>query len=519
MIRAIAAVAVTAIAFALYARVEWPWFALGWVGLVPWLAALDRVISWRGTLVLALLMCEAFGLAVFWWFAVAIANYTDAPWGIGLLVLLFMAPLLQPQFITFAMVRRLARRAGANGWLTALIGAGVYVGTEWVFPKLFADTLGHGFLASPLMRQAADLAGAPGLTFGLVVANECVLLGIRRRASRRVIGPCLCLIMIVATLLAYGTVRRRQLEASERSGTPITVGMIQADISQYGRLAAELGTYEATRLIVDTHFALSAEALNRARLDLLVWPETVYPTTFGRPKSEDGAAFDRRIAAFVDATRVPLIFGAYDSDGGDEFNAAIFLEPSGDDRLEFDTYRKATLFPLTERVPALLESDVVRRWLPWLGSWHPGVGAAVLPVTLASGRSLHVAPLICYDAVEPRLALAAVQQGAELIVTLSNDSWFAVGGGPRLHLVVSAFRSLETRRPQVRVTNTGISALITVTGEVRDVIGVRQRGVSVVSVMPERSATTLMLKWGDWLGMAALIVAGLLLGVVMYKKR
>ena len=50
---------------------------------------------------------------------------------------------------------------------------------------------------------------------------------------------------------------------------------------------------------------------------------------------------------------MPLVFGAYDVDAGDEFNAAVFLEPAGDGRVEFETYRKARLFPLTERVPAL----------------------------------------------------------------------------------------------------------------------------------------------------------------------
>ena len=52
----------------------------------------------------------------------------------------------------------------------------------------------------------------------------------------------------------------------------------------------------------------------RPRIDLLVWPETVYPTTFGTPKTEAGAALDREIAGFVASSRVPLVFGAYDVD-------------------------------------------------------------------------------------------------------------------------------------------------------------------------------------------------------------
>jgi apolipoprotein N-acyltransferase len=156
-------------------------------------------------------------------------------------------------------------------------------------------------------------------------------------------------------------------------------------------------------------------------------------------------------------------------------------------------------------VPLWLDSDAVRTWLPWLGTWRAGDGAHVMPLRLTGGRSIRVAPLICYDAVFPSLAISAVRDGAELILTLSNDSWFASGNGPRLHLVVSAFRSLETRRPQVRVTNTGISAVITATGELRDVIPVDTRAVRRIVVVPEPTASSLMLAWGDWFGWFALL--------------
>jgi apolipoprotein N-acyltransferase len=70
--------------------------------------------------------------------------------------------------------------------------------------------------------------------------------------------------------------------------------------------------------------------------------------------------------------------------------------------------------------------------------------------------------------------------------------------------VVAAFRSIETRRPQVRATTTGISAIITATGELAEVAGVHERAALVGTVTPETRATTLMLAWGDWLGPTAL---------------
>jgi apolipoprotein N-acyltransferase len=325
---------------------------------------------------------------------------------------------------------------------------------------------------------------------------------------RHALAPAVCVAALVLGLLAYGTWRCQQLREDGRPADGVTAGLVQADISQYGRLASELGTFEAVRRILDAHFALSSEALGRAAVDFLMWPETVYPTTFGSPKSAEGAAFDREIGGFVTSTGVPLVFGAYDAEGKDEFNAAVFLEPAQDGRVTFDTYRKASLFPLTERVPAVLESNLVRGWMPWLGTWKPGRGAKVLPLRLRDRRLL-VAPLICYDDVDPNLAIAAVRQGAELIVTLSNDFWFRFGPASYGHLVIAAFRSIETRRPQLRVTNTGISAVISPTGEFVSTAGVHQRAALVATVTPERRATTLMLLWGDWFGPAT-VACGLI---------
>ena len=520
------AVAVSALAFVLYARVEWPWLALGWIGLVPWLAVLDRTSTLRGTFAAGWLMCEAFVLAVFSWLPSAVQNYTGAPWIVALGVVVVVAPLLQPQFLALSVARRLARQTTSGRWCPALVGACAYVGTEWVFPKLFADTLGHGLYASVLMRQAADIAGAHGLTFVLIVANECGLAvldmarrGAHGRAPSSTLAPSACLVTFVVALLAYGAVRCQQFAASGARNDHVTAGIVQADITHYGELAAQMGTYDAARLILDTHYALSSEALKRGPLDLLVWPETVYPTTFGAPKSEDGAAFDREIGAFAARTEVPLVFGAYDADGADEFNAAFFLQPAADGRVTFESYRKASPFPLTERVPALLDSQTVRRWLPWLGTWKPGTGGQVIALALRDGRTLRVAPLICYDALFPRYAIAAVRHGAEVIVTLSNDSWFTFGNVPRLILMISAFRSIETRRPQVRATNTGISAVITATGDFLQTIGLDERGSLVAAVAPENSATTLMLAWGDWFGPVALVAGGALLAATLAARR
>src|SRR6185369_2613912 len=95
-----------------------------------------------------------------------------------------------------------------------------------------------------------------------------------------------------------------------------------------------------------------------------------------------------------------------------------------------------------------------------------GPGARVLPLR-AAGREIPVLPMICLDDVDPTLGSEGARLGAELILTMSNDSWFMEHSeGAWLHLVVAAFRSIETRLPQLRVTSNGISAVIDPTGAI-----------------------------------------------------
>jgi apolipoprotein N-acyltransferase len=75
---------------------------------------------------------------------------------------------------------------------------------------------------------------------------------------------------------------------------------------------------------------------------------------------------------------------------------------------------------------------------------------------------------------------------------------------------VSTFRSLETRRAQARATNTGVTALISPTGELVASAGLGERRAVVGELPLVRGVDTLSLALGDWLGPVALGVAAAL---------
>ncbi|MEP6504940.1 MAG: apolipoprotein N-acyltransferase, partial [Betaproteobacteria bacterium] len=458
----------------------------------------------------------AFTLAVFAWFASAIGEFTDLGTAAGLAVLLLGALLLQPQFLAFALVRH---AAGRRRWpaLRALAGAAAWVATEWLAPRLLGDTLGHGLYPSRLLRQAADVAGAAGLTALLLLANEAARVAVARRraGSRALAAPRACAAAVPLLLAGYGLVALSSLSAA--GGKPLRVGLVQSNIVDYERLRRDQGAGAVVRAVLDTHFAMSYDAVARQHADAVLWSETVYPTTFGHPKSEAGAALDREILGIVDAARVPFVFGTYDSDTAGEYNAAAFVAP-GTGLLGL--YRKTRLFPLTEYVPAWLDGPAFRRWFPWAGRWRPGDGARVFPLRLADGREIPVVPLICLDDVDTALALAGARLGGQAILTMSNDAWFtAHPQGAELHQAVAAFRSIETRLPQFRVTTNGYSAVIDATGTVIAGTRMGERTLVIGDVAVGEQPMTLMRLWGDWVGRAATVSLALLAALAVLGRR
>ncbi|MCR5882897.1 apolipoprotein N-acyltransferase [Rhizobacter sp. J219] len=516
--RAAAGLLASAVLSFFYARGGAGW-VLGFVALVPWLRTLDATHTLGRCLLNAWAMSVAFTLAAFPWFGAAIGHYAQLGTAVGLLVLLVAAPLFQPQILVFALVRHRLRRRGLV--LGALAGAAAWVATEWLVPRMLGDSYGYGLYPSRLLRQAADVGGTAGLTLLLLLVNEAVAAALARRGQglRAVARPVGLALLVPLLLAAYGWAALAGLPAAP-DAKPLRVGLVQSNIADYERLRQEKGVDAVVREVLDTHYEMSHGAVAQHRADAVLWSETVYPTTFGNPKSEGGAELDREIQGFINAAGVPFVFGTYDRDEAGEYNAAAFVNP-GTGLVGF--YRKTRLFPLTEYVPAWLDSAWLRQLLPWTGAWRAGNGARVFPLRLADGREIPVLPLICRDDVDTGLGIDGARLGAQAIFTMSNDAWFTrYPQGAELHQAAAAFRSIETRLPQFRVTTTGYSAAIDATGTVVASTQMGQRTLVIGDLPVTEPPRTLIVMWGDWvgpLGAAFLAALAVIAGVRRWRGR
>jgi len=180
-------------------------------------------------------------------------------------------------------------------------------------------------------------------------------------------------------------------------------------------------------------------------------------------------------------------------------------------------YRKHELLAFAEHLPGLSSSDWLRQQLPSLGFFGRGPGAMTMPIQLPDDRSVKLGPIICSEALSPEHVIDTARKGSELIVNVGSDGWFGDYGEPEFHLAISKFRSIETRLPQARAANSGISALILPTGEVARQSQLGEQRVMNLDIPISQARSTLMIEWGEWFGPAALslgIASALLLGLI-----
>ena len=125
------------------------------------------------------------------------------------------------------------------------------------------------------------------------------------------------------------------------------------------------------------------------------------------------------------------------------------------------TYRKNHLVPFGEYIPFDKTFTWLKRFAPTGVSLDAGEPRLLrLPLRAPGQPDILLAPLICYEDTDPRLACAAANQKADALVFITNDSWFSHSIEPVQHCRQSVFRAVETGLPVLRVGNSGVTGVI-----------------------------------------------------------
>ncbi|MBI5450933.1 MAG: apolipoprotein N-acyltransferase [Gammaproteobacteria bacterium] len=459
-------------------------------------------ILWtRVTVRRALLLGYVYGAGMFGagvsWVFVSIYGHGGVPLLLSVvLTVMFVLFLALFPAVVGAACAALVRGAPPQvfAYILILAPAALWVLGEWVrgwlltgFPWLVT---GYSQIDTPL-SGLAPLLGVYGvsLAVGLSAATLSLLSWPHLRRQR----PALIMMAIVAATWALGMVAG-SYQWGEASGDPVRVSLVQGNISQDVKWLPAIRELTLERYVTMTRQQPDSQ--------LIVWPETAIP------------AYYHEARPFLDWMHANLV-----PEGGAILTGLIYKEPGSG--AYYNTvlglgsteqfYHKHHLVPFTEYLPlkGVLGSLIDVMDVPMSDF---SAGAVTQRPLAVAGQ--HIGVSICFEDAFGEEGIRQLPE-ATLLVNVSNDAWFDRSAAPQQHLQMARMRALETARPLLRATNTGMTAIIDARGRLQQVAPQFAEAVLSGEIQPRQGATPYVIM-GNY---PAVTGAGLMLALVVVLRR
>ncbi len=490
------------------------WF-LAWFALVPVMWAVERE---KESVLKSFVVGFCFGTAFFfgtcWWLAYAPIHYAGF-WPLLAYSLVFMACLGAGVFpgIFTAVISLLFRRFGSWGllaapfvWVVSEFARYWLTGNDWNaigYSQAFCSGWTN-FLLWTAEYGGVLLSGGVIVLFNVVITLILVRLGVAHRsAGRKLEVVCFvsALLFVLCGLSLNGyLISSRQLS---KDSSMQTVVAIQPNVPMSGLNYLQLERYRSRQFEMAQSEIDDIPPSVRQRPALVVLPES--PMNF---MYNDDREFQQFVREFTTRNNISVLFNSAEPDraNGKYFNSAVMVGPDGNEIAEYD---KIYLLPFGEAVPVPLDSIVPG----FVGNFSYGREYDLLPVGDAKAGVM-----ICFESHFGQLGRRYVQDGADLIIEMTNDGYLGPTPVLRQHLANAVFRAVETNRPVLRVTNVGITAYINERGQVLDVASSYQEATRVWSVAKSDGSQTFFVKYGDWFAWLCTVVTIALLVMGFRRK-
>lgn len=433
-----------------------------WISILIWLRHVYPPAGWVAVALLPLVISSLF---IFPWFAILPKFLPDIADGAG---------------------RRISHYAGlAGGWVCL----------EWLRTHLFTGfpwlLLAHSQWQRPAAIQTAEIGGVWIVSFTVIFFNLAAAEYIWRlyawqkyrvadNFSSRPPFSRFCpeiyaaILMIMSGLLIY--VKNIPNPANEIKA--FRAGMVQTDFAGILKWDDSLA-----RQNVET-IARLTNGLKSARADVVLWPEAATPPRWPIVGSPQMRGF---VESLSKSANMPILAGnmAYFPDTRQAQNGAFFISPKSG--LAENFYAKRKLVPFGEYTPAW--ASFIGKVVP-VGNMARGENSKPLDAEIA-GKNYKIGAMICYEDIFPQLGREAAANGADMLFVCTNDSWYGREAGAWQHAAHSALQAVATRKPLLRSSNNGLSAVFDQYGRMRPSFVLRDSDGNVWDASTPSPAPTL----------------------------
>ena len=235
----------------------------------------------------------------------------------------------------------------------------------------------------------------------------------------------------------------------------------------------------------------------------------------------------RRFTALLENyPNVNMLFGAsaYDYINSQEapsytardLGQGLWVE-SHNSALMIDGSRRTEIFHKSKLVVAVEHTPYPRFFCPIDNMLGGVMGRCVgqdeitlLNVKDTEGHNTPIGCAVCYESVYGEYYTDYIRKGARAMTIITNDAWWGDTPGYRQHLSYASLRAIETRRAIARCANTGISAIISPSGEIMQPTPWWEQAV-IKGQIPLRDDITFFVSHGDITGRVCSFIHWLLL--------
>ncbi len=459
----------------------------------------------------------------FHWVAITAHDFGFLPWIVSIPVLFIFASFAHLHIPAAVVLVRLFQRGSPWPVHFQFLALALTTGLlERIWPMIFPWHSAYSLLHSQLpMYQLAELIGFSGLSTLLMLTSAGFAWGLSQwsRSKKKSYKIAASVLVVILGLNLWGFLIK---PIDKRFDKYLKVLIVQANIGQFEKVLAEKNLKsnqnEIQQAVMDKYFQLTDEAVQKfPEAEVIIWPETALadyldPEYLSRPRQQQ---LQYKILSWQKA----LITGSYSRQFGTNrtYNGMFFFDYRG--QLSDSGFRKNQLLAFGERLPFGDTFPWLYDLLPFVSSFSAGPGPQVKKLQTLN-QELVVSPQICYESLHPWFARKSVLMGADIIVNVTNDSWFGEHFEPYQHASMTWARAIENRRPLIRSTNTGQSSVIAHTGRILITSPINQEWSGLANVpIPDRKVTVYM-RYGhlDWI-LILVILLGLIGGLNAYGRK
>jgi apolipoprotein N-acyltransferase len=375
--------------------------------------------------------------------------------------------------------------------------------------------------------QIANIFGVWGVS--ALVVFPSVWLGNKVHTKTLLLTPYsllpffIWLAALIASLI-YGLAQPADYSAEKQ----VNIALIQHNTDPWR------GGIEEYRANITVLKRLSNEALAaQPKPDMVVWSETAFvPRIYWHETYRDDPSswlLVKELMDYLATQTVPFVIGNDDARKEPaknpkanegyrvDYNAAMLFEKGR----ETGIYRKLHLVPFTEHFPYEKQLPFMHRILVNADThfWEKGTEAKVF-----QGPGFAFSTPICFEDTFGYISRKFAQNGAEIIVNLSNDAWSKSLPAQNQHLSMAVFRAAELRRSMVRATASGQTCGITPNGRVVALAKPFTEAALVVAI-PVVKGDTVYTRRGDFLAVGftvaafSLLLFGAIVGIIKKTRQ